>query len=209
MTKVNENHIECAPSLRGRERLFYVVDKLGLSCPWTKSVDSTSMLDWLGGEVEELRKEISLLRLLSPAAAAGEVSMVSSPRRISGMKIGGIGHPLVANDAEHEDAEVRNTRKALVSELGDVLFDAIMLEMMCRRDFNLNPSEAWDAAAEKVERRTPYMKDWGDGSEAKTSAEAELMWQAAKLEEKKEDGYSFEKSAHAFKSKDHEFDKRS
>mmetsp|Transcript_1983 Transcript_1983/g.2447 ORF Transcript_1983/g.2447 Transcript_1983/m.2447 type:complete len:115 (+) Transcript_1983:2-346(+) len=56
--------------------------------------------------------------------------------------------------------------------------------MICRRTFQFPKDKAWQMAAEKVERRTPYMKEWGDGvSVARTSEEAEVLWQAAKANE--------------------------
>ena len=39
----------------------------------------------------------------------------------------------------------------------------------------------------KVERRTPYMKSWGDGRNAETMEEAERIWQEVKRMEKKEE----------------------
>ena len=39
-------------------------------------------------------------------------------------------------------------------------------------------------AAEKIERRTPYMIEWGDGSKANTADEATALWMAAKRIEK-------------------------
>ena len=77
-----------------------------------------------------------------------------------------------------------NERKKIVSELGDVLFDALMLEMVCRRDLNLNVSEAWEVACEKIERRTPYMSEWGkEGCVAKTAEEATKLWMSEKSKE--------------------------
>ncbi|GMH90952.1 hypothetical protein TrVE_jg13141 [Triparma verrucosa] len=77
--------------------------------------------------------------------------------------------------------------RSLQSELGDVLFDALMLNSICARDFGFDPAESWHAATAKVERRTPYMKEWGEkGVTAETSEEAEELWRAAKKEEKAE-----------------------
>ena len=74
--------------------------------------------------------------------------------------------------------------RSLQSELGDVLFDALMLNSICARDFGFDPAESWQAATAKVERRTPYMKEWGEkGVSAETSEEAEELWRAAKKEE--------------------------
>ena len=77
-----------------------------------------------------------------------------------------------------------NERKKIVNELGDVLFDALMLEMVCRRDLNLNVSEAWEVACEKIERRTPYMSEWGkEGCVAKKAEEATKLWMSEKSKE--------------------------
>ena len=53
-----------------------------------------------------------------------------------------------------------------------------------KREYNFGINDAWDTAAKKVERRTPYMKEWGDGSIAKNSEEAEALWQEVKRKEK-------------------------
>ena len=43
----------------------------------------------------------------------------------------------------------------------------------------------WQVAAEKVERRTPYVKEWGDGiSIANTIEDTERIWQQVKQREK-------------------------
>jgi len=78
-------------------------------------------------------------------------------------------------------------KKAMASELGDILFDVLMLEMIMRRDYGISIDEAWQVAAEKIERRTPYMKEWGDGiSNAKSVEDAERIWKAVKEREKAE-----------------------
>mmetsp|Transcript_17734 Transcript_17734/g.35402 ORF Transcript_17734/g.35402 Transcript_17734/m.35402 type:complete len:266 (-) Transcript_17734:421-1218(-) len=84
-----------------------------------------------------------------------------------------------------EDTGEAAARKRIVSEMGDILFDAYMLEMICRRDYDLSDlPPAWQVAAEKVERRTPYMAEWGDGGvTADTAEEAERLWRAAKRRE--------------------------
>eukprot|EP00035_Acanthoeca_spectabilis_P025102 m.456853 g.456853 ORF g.456853 m.456853 type:complete len:217 (-) comp21131_c0_seq1:335-985(-) len=72
----------------------------------------------------------------------------------------------------------------LISELGDVLFDCLMLHGACCRAFEINPAVPWDAAAAKVEYRTPYMM-WGDGvTTATTVEETQALWTAAKAIEK-------------------------
>uniref|UniRef100_A0A7S2P2C8 Uncharacterized protein n=1 Tax=Leptocylindrus danicus TaxID=163516 RepID=A0A7S2P2C8_9STRA len=62
------------------------------------------------------------------------------------------------------------------------LFSSCMFEC---RDYGLDVGEAWQAACAKVERRTPYMNEWGDGkSNANSSEEATQLWKTAKAEEK-------------------------
>ncbi len=70
------------------------------------------------------------------------------------------------------------------------------------RDYNLEDNCTWNTASEKIERRTPYMKEWGDGRHIATTAEeAEIIWQEVKVEEKKkrkikekhEEGNEYEK----------------
>ena len=87
-----------------------------------------------------------------------------------------------------EDASSPNASQeaieALTSEMGDVLFDALMLHLVVTRDFQIPYLKPWETAALKVESRTPYMSVWGDGSVANNAKEAEELWYAAKLREK-------------------------
>jgi hypothetical protein len=54
-------------------------------------------------------------------------------------------------------------------------------------DYGISIDDSWDAACEKVERRTPYMAEWGDGhSTANSVEEAKALWQAVKKKEKSE-----------------------
>lgn len=87
-----------------------------------------------------------------------------------------------------EEIRRADCTEEIISELGDILFDALMLEMICRKTYEFSPQTAWETAANKVERRTPYMNAWGDGvSTARTPEECEAFWKAAKaLEPKKE-----------------------
>jgi hypothetical protein len=52
------------------------------------------------------------------------------------------------------------------------------------REYNFGRDNAWQMAAEKVENRTPYMTEWGDGSFAKTADDATAIWMAVKKAEK-------------------------
>lgn len=79
-------------------------------------------------------------------------------------------------------------KEAIISELGDILFDTLMLEMLLRKEYGFGVHAAWDAAATKVERRTPYMSEWGDGiTFAETVEEAEAIWQNVKQKEKQDE----------------------
>lgn len=52
------------------------------------------------------------------------------------------------------------------------------------REYNFGIEEAWQIAAKKIERRTPYMTEWGDGLSVATNADdATAIWMAVKREE--------------------------
>jgi len=66
-------------------------------------------------------------------------------------------------------------------------YQYLILNIPIYREYDIDIDEAWQVAAEKVERRTPYMKEWSDGtSMANNSQEAEAIWQAVKKKEKAE-----------------------
>lgn len=145
------------PALQGRDRLVAVVAALGQDCVWTKSMRPVDMLDWLRSECSELEKELSLERDGPTRSRPSNDPRLRTPAGIS---------------------------SDLVAELGDVLFDTLMLHGACCRAFGISPDAAWNTAARKVEGRTPYMV-WGDGvSTATTVEEAESHWRQAKRREK-------------------------
>ena len=89
--------------LVGRDRLYNVVSCLAEECPWTKTMQSHDMLNFLSSEVKELQEEID-----------------------------GLGADREENSTE--DLLPTDERKsAIISELGDLLFDVLLLEMMMRR----------------------------------------------------------------------------
>ena len=150
-----------------QERLNYIVECLSQSCPWTKSITAKQMISWLKSEVLELEEELNLWEKEKDQSS-------SSSKRIMSRR-----------------------QNELVSEMGDILFDVLMLEMILRRDYYSSDRidkeeeqqnvDAWLSACEKIERRTPYMKEWGDGiSVATTVEEANVLWQAAKKKEKEQ-----------------------
>ena len=82
---------------------------------------------------------------------------------------------------EEEDAAAAH----LTSELGDVLFDALMAVRLAQRDVpGVTLERAAQAAAAKIRGRTPYMPQWRQGdASAGTAAEAMRHWKAAKQRE--------------------------
>ena len=103
MSDIKPNHL----SLKGPQRLHNVVSCLSTSCPWTKSVTPHQMLGQLKSEMEELQEEMKLIE--------------KSKRKI------------VTNNAEKVNDSNSMSKTALISEMGDILFDALMLEMTIRR----------------------------------------------------------------------------
>mmetsp|Transcript_30808 Transcript_30808/g.35566 ORF Transcript_30808/g.35566 Transcript_30808/m.35566 type:complete len:229 (+) Transcript_30808:121-807(+) len=144
--------------LRGKERLYNVVSCLSKNCPWTISQTSNKMIEYLESEVKELKNE------LLPVESVKEASMKEEKNAI---------------------LSVKGNSRAIVSELGDVIFDVLMLEMMLQREYGFDAEEAWQVASEKVERRTPYVREWGDGVTAPTTIEdTKKIWQEVKKREK-------------------------
>jgi XTP/dITP diphosphohydrolase len=154
------------PNLAGPSRLIEVVRELSAGCVWTQSITPIDMLHALRSECDEV--ELELARLPTPANATA---------------VGSNG-TRVREDSAATSATRNEDTSELVSELGDVLFDALMVHAVFSRVYGLDPDAAWNAACRKVEGRTPYMP-WGDGSaRADTVAEAEAHWQEAKRQEK-------------------------
>ena len=82
---------------------------------------------------------------------------------------------ILGDDAEH---------KALESELGDLLFNAILLIKLCERDGlgGATLEGAAQSAQAKLRRRAPFI--FGEGERPKTPEEANAIWKAAKKQEK-------------------------
>ncbi len=95
--------------LKGKERLFNVVQLLGGSCPWTISIASKTMLSWLRSELDELEKELDILEMLQEKRE----------------------FDLVTQEEKNDSLDV--VLQSLTSEMGDILFDTLMLEMIIRR----------------------------------------------------------------------------
>lgn len=74
--------------------------------------------------------------------------------------------------------------KALESELGDLLFNAILLIKLCERDGlgGATLEGAAQSAQAKLRRRAPFI--FGEGEQPKTPEEANAIWRAAKKREK-------------------------
>lgn len=73
----------------------------------------------------------------------------------------------------------------LVGELGDVLFDALLLIRVCERDqAGVSLQKVCDSANRKLRRRCAYLFD---GSGVSSMEDAEAVWQAAKKAERQEE----------------------
>ena len=108
--------------LKGQARLASVVKYLEKSCPWTASITPLEMLQWLKSELDEIEKELKLLN------AWNEWSEKKSNN------VGDGDDDEVGGEREQRRiAEYECLINALTSEMGDILFDTIMLEMIIRR----------------------------------------------------------------------------
>ena len=68
----------------------------------------------------------------------------------------------------------------LTKELGDIVFDTMLLAIACKREFKVDLQQCFHLAALKVERRTPYML-WGSKfTRGITLQQTEQMWQEQK-----------------------------
>ena len=103
--------------------LFTLLFKcLSISCPWTKSITPPTMLTFLESELKELRHELDILSKSKEEAAANNDDQIISNDD------GG------DNDNNNDSKDTFNNNKdALISEVGDIIFDVLMLEMVIRR----------------------------------------------------------------------------
>ena len=108
--------------LNGRERLCNIVHCLSMSCPWTASISSKEMLQWLRSELNELEKEINDI---------DSMKAILEEFYDDGNRKGGN----IINDDVYQDKllKLQQLKIALTSEMGDILFDALMLNMMVQR----------------------------------------------------------------------------
>jgi NTP pyrophosphatase (non-canonical NTP hydrolase) len=138
-----------------REKLVFTVAKLVSLCPWTARMNVKTMLRFLKDECQEALDEIHALSSLSEAGNA-----VRTPQ-----------------DADANEAVLR---QALVSELGDVMFDTFMAVFIAARHYGFEPARIYESAVIKIRGRTPYIAAWGDGSKVSTPSEALSVWKACK-----------------------------
>jgi len=69
------------------------------------------------------------------------------------------------------------------SEIGDILFDAFMINNICAKKYGWETEDCFDCACEKVERRTPYVALWGDGIGGETVESCKKIWKGEKEKE--------------------------
>jgi len=75
----------------------------------------------------------------------------------------------------------KNDMANLTEELGDVLWDAMMLIKMCKEEKGINSAEVIEIIKQKMKRRKPYV--YGN-EKAETPEEASIIWNRVKKEEK-------------------------
>lgn len=71
---------------------------------------------------------------------------------------------------------------SIEAALGATLLAVLAAVSMAARSHGFDPEKAFDAAASKVQRRTPYMPEWGDGSAATSAVDAKSLWQQRKAQ---------------------------
>ena len=67
-------------------------------------------------------------------------------------------------------------------ELGDVLFDTLLLIQVSSRDHGVSLEMCAASAVAKLRKRSPYIFD--GGPEVATAADAQALWQASKRAER-------------------------
>ena len=140
-------------------------------CPWVASQSSINMVAQLRGEADEFQTELEIL-----AAATTKTKVEDGgggDKALSGN---------VAVDIPSSKKEKKKGHAALQNELGDVIFDALLLAAVAARDHaGVSMSGCFEDAAAKVRRRCPHI--FGKAMAA-TAADASALWLAAKAQEK-------------------------
>jgi NTP pyrophosphatase (non-canonical NTP hydrolase) len=133
------------------------------------------MIEFARSELTEVEEELTTLRNLKVEAVGELVATVSWP---TGPAADGYG-PDWNEEQDEQDACCRR----LEGELGDVLFDALLLARKCEvaTAGKVSLSGALAVAAEKVRRRCPHVFA---GEPAPTRADAEAIWQREKAKER-------------------------
>ena len=80
---------------------------------------------------------------------------------------------------ENKDSSGESTLE-LTRELGDIIFDTMLLAIACEREFNVDLQHCVDIAAQKVEGRTPYMLWGAQFTRDVTLKRTKTMWQEQK-----------------------------
>ena len=70
-----------------------------------------------------------------------------------------------------------------IAEVGDVLFNSLLLAAVVDRAGDVTADEVARRAALKFQRRTPYVQEWGSGSSALSRRDSERAWIEAKASE--------------------------
>lgn len=88
---------------------------------------------------------------------------------------------LLELEAQTHASACNSSLDALVGKLGELLSVVLIVVAKTTADFGYAPSDAYWSAVDKIQWRTPYMADWGDGiASAATKEEAMAHWQRRK-----------------------------
>ena len=162
----------------------------GRGCAWFGDVSPTELVDFTRSELREVEQELATLRKLKVEAVGhllATVSWADGPRG-----------PHWKDEQDEQDACCRR----LQGELGDVLFDALLLARKCEvataRQVSL--AGAFSMVAEKVRRRCPHVFA---GEPAPTRADAEAIWQREKAKERQRTAIAVELLESAVPETDH------
>lgn len=154
----------------------------GRGCAWFGGVSPTELIDFTRSELVEVEQELVTLRKLKVEAVGQLVATVSWP-----------GGPCGPSWKEEQDEQEACCGR-LEGELGDVLFDALLLVRKCEvaTSGQVSLAGAFAAAAQKVRRRCPHVFA---GERAPTRADAEAIWQREKARERQRTGIRVEVEA--------------
>lgn len=156
----------CPPSAAGASALAELLSVAEMvarpvparGCPWVERQTVASIVTSLRGEADEVCEELNLIAAESEAAAVGEGAMHQREEACGA-------------------AKTFSRTKELQSEIGDVLFNALLMVLVAERDMGVSVAGCFSDIRDKIIRRCPHV--FGD-EVAATPGEASALWKAAK-----------------------------